>query len=88
MIKLFRNIRKKLLQEGPPAARLNDEVGQGRAGKTAGYLKYAIGEIVPVHGYCCPVRDNIRVATTNTQPQPVPLGTEYGMLYLKAQKTV
>jgi hypothetical protein len=79
MIKLFRNIRQKLLQEGPPA---------GRAGKTAGYLKYAIGEIVPVHGYCCPVRDNIRVATTNTQPQPVPLGTEYGMLYLKAQKTV
>ena len=48
MIKLFRNIRQKLLQEGPPAARLNDEVGQGRAGKTASYLKYAIGEIVLV----------------------------------------
>jgi len=30
MIKLFRDIRKKLLQEG----------------KTANYLKYAIGEIV------------------------------------------
>jgi hypothetical protein len=32
MIKLFRNIRKKLLQEG----------------KTANYFKYAIGEIVLV----------------------------------------
>ena len=39
MIKLFRNIRQKLLAEGPPAS---------RAGKTTNYLKYAIGEIVLV----------------------------------------
>ncbi|PKP10191.1 MAG: hypothetical protein CVU08_13820 [Bacteroidetes bacterium HGW-Bacteroidetes-3] len=46
MIKLFRNIRKKLLEQG----------------KTANYLKYAIGEIVLVVIYktiLCPVRDNI-----------------------------
>jgi hypothetical protein len=39
MIKLFRNIRKKLITEGPNA---------GRVDKTTKYLKYAIGEIVLV----------------------------------------
>ncbi|HKK12486.1 MAG TPA: hypothetical protein VJ945_06615 [Flavobacteriaceae bacterium] len=39
MAKLFNNIRKTLLKEGPPA---------GRAGKTTNYLKYAVGEIVLV----------------------------------------
>jgi hypothetical protein len=36
MIKLFRNIRKKLVSEKPSAKR------------TTNYLKYAIGEIIPV----------------------------------------
>jgi hypothetical protein len=39
MIKFFRKIRQKLLQEGLPA---------GQAGKTSQYLKYAIGEILLV----------------------------------------
>ena len=39
MIKLFRNIRQNLLNEGLPA---------GQAGKTSKYLKYAIGEIILV----------------------------------------
>jgi len=39
MAKFFNNIRKTLINQGPPA---------GRAGKTANYLKYAIGEIVLV----------------------------------------
>ena len=71
MIKLFRNIRKKLLEQG----------------KTANYLKYAIGEIVLVvigKTILCPVRDNIRVAIfMNQNPRAfryeiytVPNGTE------------
>lgn len=39
MIKLFRNIRQNLLNEGLPA---------GQAGKTTKYFKYAIGEIILV----------------------------------------
>jgi len=49
MIKLFRNIRKNLLNEG----------------KTSKYLKYAIGEIVLVainKKALCPVRDTLLVA--------------------------
>ncbi len=49
MIKLFRNIRKNLLNEG----------------KTSNYLKYAIGEIVLVainKKALCPVRDTLLVA--------------------------
>jgi hypothetical protein len=39
MIKIFRNIRQNLLNEGLPA---------GQAGKTTKYFKYAIGEIILV----------------------------------------
>ena len=49
MIKFFRNIRQKLIEQG----------------KTSNYLKYAIGEIVLVainKKALCPVRDNILVA--------------------------
>ena len=49
MIKLFRNIRQKLIEQG----------------KTSNYLKYAIGEIVLVainKKALCPVRDTLLVA--------------------------
>ena len=54
MIKFFRKIRKKLLEQG----------------KTSNYLKYAIGEIVLVViniTILCPVRDNLSVARINTK---------------------
>ena len=54
MIKFFRNIRKKILEQG----------------KTTNYLKYAFGEIVLVViniTILCPVRDNLSVARINTK---------------------
>ncbi len=57
MIKLFPNIRQKLLEQG----------------KTTNYLKYAIGEIVLVvinKTVFCPVRDNLSVATINNELNP------------------
>jgi len=54
MIKSFRNIRQKLIEQG----------------KTSNYLKYAIGEIVLVViniTILCPVRDNLSVARINTK---------------------
>lgn len=54
MIKIFRNIRQKLLNEG----------------KTTKYFKYAIGEIVLVvinKTDSCPVRDNLSVARIKTK---------------------
>ena len=57
MIKLFRNIRQKLIEQG----------------KTSNYLKYAIGEIVLVvinNTVLCPVRDNLLVARNNTKSNP------------------
>jgi len=54
MIKFFRNIRQKLIEQG----------------KTSNYLKYAIGEIVLVViniTILCPVRDNLSVARINTK---------------------
>ena len=65
MIKLFRNIRKKLLEQG----------------KIANYFKYAIGEIVLVvigKTILCPVRDNIRVAIFMKQN---PRAVRYEILY-------
>ncbi|PKP13030.1 MAG: hypothetical protein CVU08_07465 [Bacteroidetes bacterium HGW-Bacteroidetes-3] len=73
MIKLFRNIRKKLLEQG----------------KIANYFKYAIGEIVLVvigKTILCPVRDSIRVALQMKQNLRA---FRYEILYtvLTAQKT-
>ncbi|MGB4837430.1 MAG: hypothetical protein WBP08_00425 [Saprospiraceae bacterium] len=50
MIKLFRNIRQKLLNVGSPDY-------DSRAGKISKYLKYAFGEIIK-----CPFRDYLLVA--------------------------
>ena len=50
MIKLFRNIRQKLLNVGSPDH-------DSRAGKISKYLKYALGEIIK-----CPFKDYLLVA--------------------------
>ena len=57
MLKFFRKIRKKLIEQG----------------KIGNYLKYAIGEIVLVvinNTVLCPVRDNLLVARNNTKSNP------------------